>query len=494
MSIPVSSVVSVNIAVGAQFPQRAGFGTLNIVTNETGVIGPAERIRSYSNIEGVEADWPSNSEVVAAASAYFSQNPRPTGLKVSVRFEEDQPAQLRGGSVPNTQENVVSLATVSDGEFAITMDGTSEDITGVDLVGAESMDQIAGILQSALRDGTSGAFANATCVYNGGRFLISTGTDGGSATIGFGREVNEGTGTDLSSLLALRQGVATKTDGISAESLTESLSAISDRDDQWYGLAFTKEVRDSVDVGGEGIVDVAIWIEARTKVFFNITNDLDTLDAVTDSDISSVLASMNLKRTITSFGSNPDQYPGVSIAGRAFTVNFSQPNSTITLKFKQGPGISSESLSVSEKAALDSKNANAFTLIGASVMYGEGVTADGTFFDEVHGLDWLQDAIQTNLFGYLLTRTTKVPYTDKGTAALQQQLIRALDEAVANGLAAPGETIEGEFLPTGYSTQVVPVASVNQSEKEGRQYGGLTFKLLGAGAIHGVQVNGTFER
>jgi hypothetical protein len=120
--------------------------------------------------------------------------------------------------------------------------------------------------------------------------------------------------------------------------------------------------------------------------------------------------------------------------------------------------------------------------------------ANNTFFDEVHGIDWLENAIQTNVFGYLLTRTTKVPYTDKGVAALEQQVINALDEAVRNGLIAAGETIDGEFLAKGYKTITVPVADMNQSDKEARLYPGLSFVALGAGAIHGAQINGIFER
>ena len=116
------------------------------------------------------------------------------------------------------------------------------------------------------------------------------------------------------------------------------------------------------------------------------------------------------------------------------------------------------------------------------------------FFDEVHGIDWLTNAIQTNVFGYTLTRTTKVPYTDKGVAAEEQQVIKALDEAVFNGFIAPGTTIEGEFLPLGYKTVTVPVALVNQSDKEARQYNGLSFTVIGAGALHGLQINGTFVR
>ena len=66
----------------------------------------------------------------------------------------------------------------------------------------------------------------------------------------------------------------------------------------------------------------------------------------------------------------------------------------------------------------------------------------------------------------MLTRPTKVPFIDKGTAALEQQVIKALDEAIINGLIAPGETIDGKFLPLGYETTLVSVADVNQSNKE----------------------------
>ena len=214
---------------------------------------------------------------------------------------------------------------------------------------------------------------------------------------------------------------------------------------------------------------------------------------MTTTDIASVLKTLGLRRTMTTYSANTDEYPSASILGRAFTVNFSQPNSTITLKFKQMPGLSVQSLTTNEKSVLDSKSANALILVGASDMFAESFMASGAFFDEVHGIDWLQNAIETNVFGYLLSRTTKVPYTDKGTAALEQQTISALEEARRNGLIAPGETIDGEFLANGYKTYTVPVADVNPSDKAARQYNGLSFVVIGAGAIHGVVINGTFE-
>ena len=495
MTIPVSSVVNVSIAIGAQFPARAGFGTLNIVTAETGVIGIAERIRSYQNLDGVTADWPANSEVVAAATAYFSQQPKPTSLKVSTRYPTAQAAQLRGGAVPDNTANLALFNAITDGSFTISIDGSAQDITGVDFSSDADLNEAATTIQTELQNIGSGGFTAATCTHDGSRFYINSGTTGTSSTVSFLTAVDPATGTDISSLLQMRQGEGTKTDGIDAETITASLSAIQNINSDWYGLLFTKEVRDGIQINGEDAVEAAAdWCEARIKVFGNTSNDLDVLDSVTTNDIASVLEAKNLRRTMTTYSSFPDQYPSASILGRAFTVNFNQPNSTITLKFKQMPGITVEQLTQSQKAVLDSKKANTLIEVGSSDMFVESFMASGVFFDEVHGVDWLQNAIETNVFGYLLTRTTKVPYTNKGVAAIEQQVINALDEAVRNGLVAPGETVDGRFLATGYETVVIPVEDINQSDKEARHYPGLSFTVLGAGAIHSVQINGIFER
>lgn len=491
MSIPVSSVVNVSIAIGAPFPARAGFGTLNIVTNETDAIGIAERIRFYQNLDGVTADWPADSEVVKAATAYFSQQPKPTSLKVSVRYDDAQAAQLRGGSVTD----VSGFTSITDGSFAISIDGVSEGITALNFTTATTLDNVATVIETALQAVATGGYTTATCTHDGSRFFINSGTTGASSTISFLTPVSPASGTDISSLLQMQQGEGTKTNGIDAETITASLNAIQNIDEDWYGLMFTKEVRDDVVINTEdAVIAAADWCEARVKVFGNTTNDLDVLDAVTTNDIASQLADKNLRRTMTTFSSFPNEYPSASILGRAFTVNFSQVASTITLKFKQMPGITVEDLTQSQKAVADSKFANTLIEVGASDMYAESFMANGTFFDETHGVDWLTNAIETNVFGYLLTRTTKVPYTNKGVAALEQQVIKALDEAVTNGLIAPGETVDGRFLGTGYETVVIPVEDINQSDKEARFYPGLSFTVLGAGAIHRVQINGVFER
>ena len=370
MTIPVTSVVNVSIAVGAVFPSRQGFGVLNIVTDEAGEVTAPDatsRIKSYANMTEVVVDYLAATEANKAATAYFSQQPKPTELKISFRD--------------------------------------------------------------------------------------------------------------------------------SGETITEALDLIEAVDSDWYGLSFTKTVRDLVVINTEAaVVAAAAWCEARIKVFFNTGNVANILLAGTTTDIVSLLQAADYRRTISTYSSTAAEYPSASLAGRAFTVNFDNADSTITLKFKQLPGITVETLNTTQFTALSNKNGNALISVGGNNMFSESFMASGVFFDEVHGIDWLLNAIETNIFGYLLTRPTKVPYTDKGTSAIEQQLIKALDQAVANGLIAPGETIDGVFLSRGYSTSLVAVADVSQSDKDARAYNGVSFVAIGAGAIHSVQVNGIFER
>lgn len=496
MTIPVSSIVNVSITLGATFPSRKGFGILNCVTAELGVIGFAERIRSYSDAAGVAADWSGSSEVVKLANAYFSQQPKPTEFRVSVRAENDVAAELRGGSVVDNADNLALFTAITDGSFAISIDGGAKDITGINFsTGVTDMATAAAKIETALQAIITLPFPTSTVTYDGSRFFITSGTTGVTSTISFLSPVAPVTGTDISSLLQMAQGEGTKTNGINAETITEALNAIENKSSAWYGLIFTKEVRDSAVINSESAVTAAAaWVQARVKTFFNTTNDLDVLDSVTTNDIASVLNAGNFTRTITTLGSNVSQYPSASVAGRAFTVDFSQPDSTITMKFKQLPGITVEELTTTEKNTLDSKRANAFIKVGDTNIYAESLMAGDFFFDEIHGTDWLTDAIQKEVYGYLLSRPTKVPYTDKGVAALEQQVIKILDESVRNGLVATGETIDGEFLANGYKTITVKVADVSNSEKQNGQYNGLSFVALGAGAIHGVQIQGVFER
>jgi len=171
--------------------------------------------------------------------------------------------------------------------------------------------------------------------------------------------------------------------------------------------------------------------------------------------------------------------------------------------FKVLPGITASVLSATQATGLASNNCNYYTSFGnqladdAVAMYANGVMADGTFMDEVVGLAWLQNSIQTAVFNYLYQSPTKIPQTNEGVSGIVQVVEQELEQAVRNGLAAPGQvTVNNKavFLNTGYRVVAGNVEDQTQADRELRKAPPINFILKGAGAIHGVTVNGTFVR
>ena len=121
---------------------------------------------------------------------------------------------------------------------------------------------------------------------------------------------------------------------------------------------------------------------------------------------------------------------------------------------------------------------------------------NGYFFDEVHGLDWLQNDLQTAVFNLLYTGTTKTPQTNPGINRIVATLESRLDQAVTNGLVAPGQwngpefgaITTGQFLTKGYYVYAPPVATQSQADREARKAPVIQIAVKLAGAVHFVDV------
>jgi hypothetical protein len=107
--------------------------------------------------------------------------------------------------------------------------------------------------------------------------------------------------------------------------------------------------------------------------------------------------------------------------------------------------------------------------------------AGGQFIDVTVGIDWLTSTIQTNLYA-LLVSSAKVPYTDKGTAALEQQVQAAITQGVNNGL------IDGNS-PITVSAPLV--STVSAIQRQNRIAPTISFSCRLAGAYNAIIVNGT---
>ncbi|KAB8305802.1 DUF3383 family protein [Rouxiella chamberiensis] len=293
----------------------------------------------------------------------------------------------------------------------------------------------------------------------------------------------------------------TSSEGNTPENVVQAVNACLQYTN-WYGLVVADDVASGEDVlDADDVISVAKLIEASSlsRIFGVTSADANIISSTSTTDVASLLKAGKYARTFIQY-STSSLYAAVSALGRAFTVNFSGSNTTITLKFKQEPTVTYETLTVGQAAAVDAKNANVYVYYANdTAILQQGVMASGDFFDERHGLDWLQNYVQTNLYNRLYTSTTKVSQTEPGVTSLLSNVEQSMDQADTNGLVAPGvwnggpigQINTGDTLTKGYYVYAAPLATQAQADREARKAPLIQVACKLAGAVHfaDVQIN-----
>lgn len=481
--LSVSRLVNVVVNLSPLAPARRGFGTL-CVAGDSDVIDGAERIRSYTGVEGVALDFGLESPEYKAAVLYFGQTPKPRSLMVGRWLRTATAGLLKGGILTSAQQQMTNWTVITTGAFKITVDGVEKSLSGLDFSGCANLSAVAAIIDAAL--------TGATFEWDGSRFIVKSSTTGIASTVSYA--VAPSSGLDISAQLKLTTGLAlTPVAGYAAETAVQCAAALAEISSSWYGLMFSASTMPSDDA----IVDVAELIQGLTvsRIFGVVETNTLVLDAGNTTDLPSRLKDLGYTRTCTQFSAS--KYAIASLFGRAFSVNFAANRSTITLMYKQEPGVVAENLTETQAQTLKDKRCNVFVAYDndtAIIQYG--VMSGPAYFDEIHGLDWFQNAVQNSLYTLLYTSKTKIPQTDAGTNQLVTEVSKVCDEAINNGLAAPGvwnadgfgQLERGQYLKAGYYIYAMPMALQAQSEREQRKAPPIQVALKLAGAIHEIDV------
>jgi len=318
---------------------------------------------------------------------------------------------------------------------------------------------------------------------------------GGAVASSVGYATAAGSGTDISAQLMLTASTSQALiPGFNAESPVACVTVLENMSAAWYGIMFQASVQPTDDQN----IAVCDFVEALdlTRVFGVTITNTNVLSAEVSNDLAS---RMKAGGYLQSF----NQYSGNNVAaiasffGRAFTVDFTAQNTTITLMFKQEPGVVGEDLTQEEASTLIAKRCNVFVdYVNDTTIIQQGVMAGPAYFDEIQGTDWLQNAIQTAVYNVLYTSTTKIPQTDAGVNQLTNAIGAVCSQAVNNGLVAPGtwngpsfgQIETGQFLKFGYYIFAQSVALQSQSDRDARKSPPIQVAIKLAGAIQSVDI------
>ena len=480
-TLPVSRVVNVAVEMSPTAAALRNFGSC-LILGDSDIIDTDERIRLYSSISDIATDFGISSREYLAAQAFFSQSPQPTQVYIGRWAKSATAGRLRGRTLSSAEQDISLFTAITTGTLSLTIDGASKSMASIDLSAETNLNGVASQISSAL--GVSGS-----CAWTGERFVITSATTGTSSTV-----ATTDTGT-LSSLMGFA-GSATSVAGVAAESLASAITALLDYN-TWYMVCVAPDASDDSIVEAAGLIEAA----SPSRMIGFTTQNSTEIDSTASSTLGSRMKGLGYNRTILVYSSD-SPVAAASVFGRMATINFEGSNTTLTLKFKQLPGVTAENLRSSQAEALKSHNVNAFCAYqNDTSILQEGITSGGWFIDETHGLDWLQNRVETDLWNLLYT-SKKVGQDESGATAIVSCVNKSLEQGVTNGLIAPGvwngdafgALESGDTLSTGYYVYIQPFDEQSQSDREARKAPPIQIAVKLKGAVHFINVTITVNR
>jgi len=485
--LSVSRVVDVQVSFAPQAAVATRFDTL-LIMGDSPVIDSGEAIREYNRISDVAADYGTTAPEFLAAELFFSQIPTPSILYIGTWARTATKGRLTGGPLPPLEQLISNWTAVALGAFDVMLDGatTPLHVSGLTFTGATNLNGVASTIQTALQLVAPAA----TFQWNGQAFYLTSGTTGITSSVSF--LTAPGTGTDISGMLHMTAALAERSStGLAPETPVGALARVDGRG--WYAATFASSVplTDAQHLACSG------YLEAATDphLYGITTAEATVLDPASSVDIASQAMLADYMRTVVQYSiTNP--YAICSFFGRALTVNFEGVNTTITMKFKVEPGVSAELLTGSQASTVAAKRCNVYVQYnnGTSINQ-EGMMSGRAYFDEMHGLDWLSNRVQNDVWNMLYT-SPKVPQTNPGVHKLVNAADGGLAQGVNNGLIAAGiwnapgfgELNQGDLLARGWYTFANLVEEQAQSDREARIAPLIQIAVKLAGAVHFANV------
>lgn len=435
----LSNHVSLSITQDSVGVARAGFGVPLIVSYYTSGWG-AERVRSYASLAEVATDFAvTTGPEYRAASALFSQSPRPETIMIG------------RGALPPTQKFTLTPVVQNSHTYRLRFGGkgVTEATLSYTSDGSATATEICDAFRTAITAMTGENFAG-----SGTATLIVTGSAAGDWFFVDVLDVND---------WACVQDHADP--GIATD-----LDAIQLANDSWYALYTTYN-------SNAYVLAAAAWIAAQKKVYLPDVNDtLCITGAAASSDTIDDLATLGYSRVMAMYHPSLDQMPGAAWLGNCLPR---EPGSE-SWKFKTLQGVASVTMTSTHRANLVSKKGNSVETVAGVKITFEGTTSDGDFMDITRGLDWLDDDMSAGVFG-ALAGAAKIPFTDPGVKVIEAQVRASLKRAIDRGILAedPSPTVT-----------VPKVADVTTTDKALRRLPDVKFSGTLAGAIHKVVITG----
>lgn len=425
----LDNFVTVNISLSASAPTQKGFGVPMVLGNSQ-AIAP-DLIRSYdaaSALSSMVTDGFATTDLeYLQVSKLLSQSPRPSTIKVGRRQN------------PATQALVFTVPDAVDGKvYTVKVNGVAYSVTGNGVLTATD---IAGDIEDLI---TAASITDLTA------------TDNADGTF----DIDMANG----SMVAIEVVNVELDDQSTDASFATDIAAIVNVDSSWYALFNTCQ-------GAASITAACAWTETQAKIHGFTTGDEDVAGSGS-SDIVSTMGALNYKRSFATFTRAPSEFHSAAWGGTRLPLT---PGAA-TWRYAQPSGISSPSLTATERTNLEGKNCNYLAETNDISYMTKGRMVGGDPIDQTRDIDWWHARLQERVFAALLNNP-KIPGTDLGIDIIRAVIEAQNAEAEAQGVFASS------------SVEMPTQASRSTADKSARALTNVIVRATLAGAIEELTIS-----
>ena len=420
MAIPARQIVDVTPRViNAGVPDLAMSGLL--LTKNPLCIFPD---MSFSSATAVGAYFGYDSNEYKAALKYFmgydNAFKRPDTLKFARRVDVAVAGELIGGSAAKLSD----LKAITAGSFSIDIDGTTVNVTGLDLSAATTQSDVATALQAKI--------TGTTVTYNSNlnAFIVVSATTGENSSV----SVATGTSADALGLSSATGAVAQA--GMAAMSEDANMTAIARADGNW--VSFTTLYTADADE----IEALAKWTNDQKVeyAYFPYTDaDGDTVPS-NPNNLPNTLKTADYEGTVLMFGTIDHAVAAMAIWA---SVDWNRYNGLPTMAFRSQNGLAASVTDETVAENLLSMNVNYYGRYASRVedftfFYNGKLTGgDFGFIDAYIGNIWLRNALQNAILNGL-QQVARTPYTDAGYNQIRAWCLDPINRGLNNGVIQAG--------------------------------------------------------
>ena len=324
-----------------------------------------------------------------------------------------------------TPSSLDDLKTITSGSFSIKIDGTTEEITGLDFSAETSYSGVASVLETALATEATGT----TCTWDSQfkAFVITSPSTGTTSTLEFATGASAGA-------LGLDNG--TLSQGTAAATLTQTMTgAVNSNSNFWSFMPVWDETSsEALELAGwcndQGVRFMYALVDKTTA---GLTPNNQACLAYQVSDYYGVCCLYNTKEL------------GAMAMGVGASIDPAQLNGRKTWAFKQQTGLTYTVNSETDAPVLLANGYNFYgnyaTASSQFKLFQNGqISGDAKWLDTYYGQVFIRDGLQNAWLNAMISANT-LPYNQSGYGVLRAAAMDTINTAVNAGFIRQGVSL-----------------------------------------------------